>query len=88
MITSVEPAPSSPSPPPAHGPLGKVRVRCRVPLWFRVEIIKRNRITGEIVVIELIWCSRNRWARWVEQHDCQSLEAFCIGPFVVAVGLE
>ena len=82
------PSPSSPAPPPAPAPLGKVQVRCRIPLWFRVEVVKRNRRTDEVVVIELIWGTRNRWARWTAEHDTTKLEAFAIGPFIVAVGLE
>lgn len=90
MIVTLNPPPPppAPSPAPAPAPLDKVRVRCRIPLWFRVEVVKRNRLTDEIVVIELIWGTRNRWIQWAAEHETKRLEAFAIGPFVMAVGLE
>jgi hypothetical protein len=45
-------------------------------------------LTDEIVVIELIWGTRNRWVQWAAEHETKRLEAFAIGPFVMAVGLE
>ncbi|SIO60191.1 hypothetical protein SAMN05444166_6301 [Singulisphaera sp. GP187] len=64
------------------------RRRSRIPLWFRVEVVKRNRLTDQLVIIELIWGTRSRWAQWIAEHDTRSLEAFTLGPFVVAVGLQ
>jgi hypothetical protein len=88
VTANPSPPPPSPPPPPAPVPLGKVQVRCRIPLWFRVEVVKRNRRTGELVVIELIWGTRSRWSRWIAEHDAKALDAFAIGPFILAVGLE
>lgn len=85
VVVADAPPPSSPSPSPT--PLGKVRVRCRIPLWFRAEVVRRSRITGAIVVIEVLWGTRSRWREWMLQHDTRRLDVFEVGPFVIAVGL-
>lgn len=88
MIVMATETPPPPPPAPEPAVLRNVPVRCRIPLWYRVEILRRRRSQDDVAMIEFIFATPGRWKRWDATHDTRHLDVFVVGPFIIAVGLQ